>query len=228
MDASRPQAQTALRLVVSSGAQPPARDRGLVTPQALRPQLVTNDLPRQQLLETLELVGAARRHAARRIAHKNALAHLTLVALIAVCIGLWSWLAIHVATVDASIHRRTALAAMVCAVLALVLACRRSEGRSAVAAHQLEVCANEIAELRDELRHSGVAGPTIVDDIRERYRAAMRRCTARHGYGDYLAARSSCDTCPETRWRARLLYVADVYPVSVMVAAVPLVACLFA
>lgn len=219
MNVSGQKRQLPLRLVVSStttGRMPKS------FPDTARPQLVVDDQPRMQLLQTMTLIGNARRNAARRLAHKQALARRTLILLIATCIGIWSWLALNAAAIDPSTHRRLAFVAILSAVVALLLSCRRAEGRVAVSAHQLSVCASEIGELRAAVSSGrGEVNAASVHEIRELYRGIMRRCTADHIYADFLAARLSGEAKSAAGWLANLYYFIDVYPMSIAALALP-------
>lgn len=211
-------AQPPLRLVVSSHATASKPDRARLTP---RLQLVVDDQLRLQLFETMTLVGSARLHASRRLAHKRALARRALTSLIATSIAIWSWLALNAAAVDPSMHRRLAFVAIISSLIALVLSCSRAEGRMSVCTHQLQVCAAEIGELRDQLGAGvGDIEAASVQQIRERYRDAMRRCTPDHIYADYLAARPTGEA-GSTRLRANFYYFINVYPRSISALSLP-------
>jgi SMODS and SLOG-associating 2TM effector domain family 5 len=212
--------QPSLRLVVSSVVPVRPDDRASQVP---RLQVVIDDQRRLQLIDTMTLVGSARSHAARRLAHKQALARWALTLLIANSVYIWSWIALNAASPDPPAHRRLAFVAIISAVAALMLSCCRSEGRAAVAAHQLRVCAAEISELGARLSagRSG-ADADSVHEIRELYRDAMRRCTADHRYVDYLAARLATDGTDASRWRLNFYYLIDVYPVPVAALSLPL------
>ncbi len=225
MDVVRKQNSPPLRLVVSTAADDVMRERSARTGL---PRLVGGDEPRSQLLKTMTLVCATRQLAARRMMRKQALSRHTLLALIWLCVGIWTWLAINVATVDPAMHRRLAFIGIVSAVVALVLACGRAEGRAAVRAYQLGRCAAEIGALRDKLANGGGdCGDASVHAIRQHYRDAMRRCKADHIYADYLAARLACSAKDASLWRARLLYAMNVYPKSAAALTVPLVTIFF-
>lgn len=216
MNVSNHTAQPPLRLVVSSHIAASTPDRAQLTP---RLQLVVDDQLRLQLFETMTLVGSARLHASRRLAHKRALARRALTSLIATSIGIWSWLALNAAAVDPWMHRRLAFVAIISSLVALVLSCSRAEGRMSVCTHQLQVCAAEIGELRDKLGAGLGAGlgdieAASVQHIRELYRDTMRRCTPDHVYADYLAARLTGEA-GSTRLRANFYYFINVYPRSI-------------
>ncbi len=226
MNVSNHTAQPPLRLVVSSHIAASRPDRVQLTP---RLQLVVDDQLRLQLFEAMTLVGSARLHASRRLAHKRALARRALTSLIATSIGIWSWLALNAAAVDPSMHRRLAFVAIISSLVALVLSCSRAEGRMSVCAHQLQVCAAEIGELRDKLGAGLGAGLSAglgdieaasVQHIRELYRDTMRRCTPDHIYADYLAARLTGEA-GSTRLRAYFYYFINVYPRSISALSLP-------
>ena len=222
MNVSGHTAQPPLRLVVSSDTTASRPDRAQPTP---RLQLVVDDQLRLQLLETMTLVGSARLQASRRLVHKRALARRALTSLIATSIAIWSWLALNAAAVDPSMHRRLAFVAIISSLVALVLSCSRAEGRMSVCAHQLQVCAAEIGELRDKLGAGLGAGlgdieAASVQHIRELYRDTMRRCTPDHVYADYLAARLTGEA-GSTRLRAYFYYFINVYPRSISALSLP-------
>jgi SMODS and SLOG-associating 2TM effector domain family 5 len=223
MEVVRQQNSAPLRLVVSTAADDVMRER---TARTSLPRLVINDEPRSQLLKTMTLVCATRQLAAHRMMRKQALSRHTLMALIGLCVGIWTWLAINVAAADPALHRRLAFIGVVSAVVALLLACSRTEGRAAVRAYQLGRCAAEIGDLRDKLAN-GDGDDASVPAIRQHYRDAMRRCKADHIYADYLAARLACSAKDASPWRARLLYAMNVYPKSAAALMVPLVAMFF-
>ena len=220
MSVSRHIVQPSLRLVVSSAAPVRPDERASNSP---RP--VLDGQRRLQLIDTMTLVGSARSHAARRLVHKQALTRRALALLITTSVCIWSWIALNATLLDSPAHRRLAFVAIVSAVVALVLTCCRAEGRSAVAAHQLRVCAAEINDLSARLSDDRLATGADADnvhEIRELYRDAMRRCTAEHSYVDYLIARLIRDAEDGSRWRISFYYFFDVYLVPIAALAPPL------
>jgi len=208
-----------LRLVATTepaalGRKPPPRSANI--------RLVVDDRPRQQLLNAMSLVAAARRHAAARIRAKLRVARGVAIGLVASIAAIDLVHGILAEKVNPLTHRNLAIVSLLAVVSLLLLHRRSAEERAIIAVRDLEICVGAIDALACELRRGRHGDADLVHDVRRRYTAALRRCRCVHKHSDYLAARATLDGSGRRSWRTSVRYAADVYLREIALGAVPL------
>ena len=207
MQPSDRQRPVMLRLVATTG--PAGFDRKR-PPRPTNIRLVVDDRPRLQLLNTMTLVAAARRHAAGRIRDKLRVARGVAVGLVASIATIDLVHGILADKVNPLTHRNLAIMSLLAVISLLLLYRRSAEERAVLAVRDLEDCVDTIDALACELRRGRLCDADLVHDVRRRYAAALRRCRCAHKHSDYLAARAALADSGRQTWRAGMRYAADV------------------
>jgi SMODS and SLOG-associating 2TM effector domain family 5 len=220
MKASDTQYPSMLRLVAS--AEQAVGERTAPPVRGSHLQLVTDDQPRAQLLNTMTLVAAARRQAIRRIRHKLFLRQMTVVCLLTVLAGILAALSLQAADIGSGFNRQLSVVGLVTAVAALLMAGCHDHERAVLVIRALAVCVADIEALQRELRIASTCAPGVVQDVRQRYGDTLRRCPATHVHADYLVARLAPAAPWRMHMRARLRYALRVYLPDGLVLATPL------
>lgn len=209
----------ALRLVSSAGLVG-GEPKGAAVVRHMR--LVVDDRPRQQLLNTMQLVAAARRHAARRIATKLRVGRTMSILLVAGLAATSLLQGLYAGGLGVAGHRSLAVISLLLIISVLLMFRRQSDERAALAVRDLEACVGGIEALATELRFGRVGDVDLVHDVRRRYTAVIAACRMGHRHSDYLAARDPRELAPPQRLRLRLHYFVDVYLRELALAGLPL------
>jgi hypothetical protein len=183
---------------------------------------VVDDRPRLQLMRTMILVAAARRHACERIRRRLQVGCVASIGLVAAIAAISLLQGLNAGVMAPPTQRGLAIIGLLASISLLVLLRCKSDEHAMVAAQDLDICVEGIDSLVGDLVRTHMADADRIHDVRRRYVECLRRCRASHTHDDYMAARVVLGHAARPEWPARLRYVADVYMREISVAALPL------
>jgi hypothetical protein len=166
----------------------------------------------EQLLAAMRTVKAARFNAAERLERKHALSLFAMSMVSLYFVGLSVWQAVYAPTLDEAANRLITLVSIMSSIFSLVLALIESMNDYRMKAHHMHACALAVNDLYHELKLMRPGDPAELQEFRQRYNGAVRRCPHNHSRIDYLMAKADGGSVPwtERAW-ARLRYAFDVY-----------------
>ena len=166
----------------------------------------------EQLLAAMHTVKAARFNAAERLERKHVLSLFAMSMVSLYFVGLSVWQAVYAPTLDEAANRLITLVSIMSSIFSLVLALIESMNDYRMKAHHMHACALAVNDLYHELKLVRPSGTAQLQEFRQRYNGAVRRCPHNHSRIDYLMAKAESTTVPwaDRAW-ARLRYALDVY-----------------
>jgi SMODS and SLOG-associating 2TM effector domain family 5 len=166
----------------------------------------------EQLLAAMRTVKAARFSAAERLERKHALSLFAMSMVSLYFVGLSVWQAVYAPTLDEAANRLITLVSIMSSIFSLVLALIESMNDYRMKAHHMHACALAVNDLYHELKLMRPGDAVHLQEFRQRYNAAVRRCPYNHSRIDYLMAKAEDRSVAwaDRAW-ARLRYICDVY-----------------
>jgi hypothetical protein len=166
----------------------------------------------EQLLAAMRTVKAARFNAAERLERKHVLSLFAMSMVSLYFVGLSVWQAVYAPTLDEAANRLITLVSIMSSIFTLVLALIESMNDYRMKAHHMHACALAVNDLYHELKLMRPSDAAHLQEFRQRYNGAVRRCPYNHARIDYLMAKAEGGGVPwEDRAWARLRYALDVY-----------------
>jgi hypothetical protein len=166
----------------------------------------------EQLLAAMRTVKAARFNAAERLERKHVLSLFAMSMVSLYFVGLSVWQAVYAPTLDEAANRLITLVSIMSSIFTLVLALIESMNDYRTKAHHMHACALAVNDLYHELKLMRSSDATHLQEFRQRYNGAVRRCPYNHSRIDYLLAKAEGGGVAwEDRAWARLRYALDVY-----------------
>jgi hypothetical protein len=166
----------------------------------------------EQLLAAMRTVKAARFSAAERLERKHALSLFAMSMVSLYFVGLSVWQAVYAPTLGDAANRLITLVSIMSSIFSLVLALIESMNDYRMKAHHMHACALAVNDLYHELKLMRPGDAGQLQEFRQRYNAAVRRCPYNHSRVDYLMAKAEDRSTPlvDRTW-AHLRYISDVY-----------------
>jgi SMODS and SLOG-associating 2TM effector domain family 5 len=168
--------------------------------------------PADRLLSAMRTVKAARFNAAERFERKNTLSMFSMSVVSLYFVGLSVWQVIYASLLDEPTNRLIMLVSIMSSIFTLVLALIESMNDYRMKAHHMHACALAVNDLYHELKLMRPINTAELQEFRQRYNAAVRRCPHNHARIDYLMAKAEEGGSPlaDRAW-ARLRCALDVY-----------------
>ena len=165
----------------------------------------------EQLLAAMHTVKAARFNAAERLERKHALSLFAMSMVSLYFVGLSVWQAVYAPMLDEAANRLITLVSIMSSIFSLVLALIESMNDYRMKAHHMHACALAVNDLYHELKLMRPSDVGHLQEFRQRYNAAVRRCPYNHASVDHLVARAERGAGWTDRLWAQLRYAFDVY-----------------
>ena len=165
----------------------------------------------EQLLAAMRTVKAARFNAAERLERKHALSLFAMSMVSLYFVGLSVWQAVYAPTLGEPSNRLITLVSIMSSIFSLVLALIESMNDYRMKAHHMHACALAVNDLYHELKLMRPGDADLLQEFRQRYTGAVRRCPYNHTRIDYLMAKAESGAPWADRAWARLRYALDVY-----------------
>jgi hypothetical protein len=165
----------------------------------------------EQLLAAMRTVKAARFNAAERLERKHALSLFAMSMVSLYFVGLSVWQAVYAPMLDEPANRLITLVSIMSSIFSLVLALIESMNDYRMKAHHMHACALAVNDLYHELKLMRPSDTAVLQEFRQRYNAAVRRCPYNHTRVDYLMAKAEGAVPWADKAWARLRYALDVY-----------------
>ena len=160
----------------------------------------------------MRTVKAARFNAAERLERKHVLSLFAMSMVSLYFVGLSVWQAVYAPTLDEAANRLITLVSIMSSIFTLVLALIEFMNDYRMKAHHMHACALAVNDLYHELKLMRPGDAALLQEFRQRYNGAVRRCPYNHSRIDYLMAKAEDGDVPwEDRAWARLRYALDVY-----------------
>ena len=161
----------------------------------------------------MRTVKAARFNAAERLERKHALSLFAMSMVSLYFVGLSVWQAVYAPTLGEAANRLITLVSIMSSIFSLVLALIESMNDYRMKAHHMHACALAVNDLYHELKLMRPSDAGQLQEFRQRYNAAVRRCPYNHSRASTTSwpRRKTVDVPWDDRTWARLRYALDVY-----------------
>jgi hypothetical protein len=138
----------------------------------------------------MRTVKAARFNAAERLERKHVLSLFAMSMVSLYFVGLSVWQAVYAPTLDEAANRLITLVSIMSSIFTLVLALIESMNDYRMKAHHMHACALAVNDLYHELKLMRPSDAAHLQEFRQRYNGAVRRCPYNHARIDYLMAKA--------------------------------------